>query len=100
MVGPGLSELRLVRVRRAASLPVVGRYKSCVLGSGVGLDAGTEALRSRVVWAAALRADRVVGDGFGRVEGPCQGLNDCGSALSSLIRPYWQELKFSPEQSS
>ena len=62
--------MRLARVRRAASSPVIGGYESCVLGSGVGLDAGTEALRSRVVWAAALRADRVVSNSSGRVEGP------------------------------
>ena len=70
-VGPGLSKLRLTRVRRAASSPVISRYESYVLGSGVGLDARTEALRFQVVWAAALRANRVIGNGSGRVKGPC-----------------------------
>ena len=46
--GPGLRELRLVRVSRAVSFSVVGGYESCVLGSGVGLGAGAEALRFRV----------------------------------------------------
>lgn len=81
--------MRLARVRRAASSLVVGGYESYVLGSGVGLDTGMKALRFRVVWAAALRADRVVGDGFGRVEGPYQGLNGCSSASLSSTRPYW-----------
>jgi len=49
MAGPGLRELRLVRVSRAASSLVIRGYKSCVLGFGMGLDVRTEALRFLVV---------------------------------------------------
>jgi len=46
--GPGLGELRLVRVSRAASFPVVRGYESYVLGTGAGLDVRAEELRFRV----------------------------------------------------
>ena len=59
--------MRLARVRKTANSPVVSRYKSYVLVSRGGLT-GIKALRSLVVYTAAYKADRVVGEGLGRVE--------------------------------
>ena len=43
--GPGLGELYLARVSKAASFPIIGGYKSYVLGTEAGLGAGVEELR-------------------------------------------------------
>jgi len=49
MVGPRLNKLHLARVKKATSSLIISRYKSCVLGSGVGLNVGMEALHSQVI---------------------------------------------------